>query len=248
MPYPPTSVNIRVISGRLFSARSFRAFCAHLWEALLCQKFLCVPCVLWEYLFSHRIHRIHRIWQRGYGRDAIPSYICAHLCHLWEALLCQKFPCVLWESLSSHGFHRFTQILRVRCSPTEFTEFTEFGSVGIAGMPYPPTSVRIRVICGRLFSARGSVYSVHSVGASSPFVRLVQQRLLHPLAESTEVVHKSHHLTISPQQHPFTSNPAFCMSSQYCGYDFVTTCGSLMRSPGNTIAAGANAIAMRWSS
>ena len=115
-------------------------------------------------------------------------------------------------------------------------------------MPYPPTSVRIRVICGRLFSARGSVYSVHSVEASSPFVRLVQQRLLHPLAESTEVVCKSHHLTISPQQHPFTSNPAFCMSSQYCGYDFVTTCGSLMRSPGNTIAAGANAIAMRWSS
>ena len=102
--------------------------------------------------------------------------ICAHLCHLWEALLCQKFlcvPCVLWESLSSHGFHRFTQILRVRCSPTEFTEFTELVSVGMAGMPYPPTSVLIRVICGRLFSARGSVYSVHSVGASSPLVRLV---------------------------------------------------------------------------
>ena len=105
----------------------------------------------------------YRIWQRGYGRDAIPSYICAHLCHLWEVLLCQKFPCVpcvLWESLSSHGFHRFTQILRVRFVPTEFTEFTEFGSVGMAGMPYPPTSVRIRVICGRLFSARGSVSSV----------------------------------------------------------------------------------------
>ena len=143
MPYPPTSVNIRVISGRFFSARgsvssvlicgrlfsarsfcAFRAFCgnifsptefteftefvsvgtagmpypptsvrirAHLWEALLCQKFLCVPCVLWEYLFSHRIHRIHRIWQRGYGRDAIPSYICEHPCHLWEALLCKRF-------------------------------------------------------------------------------------------------------------------------------------------------------------
>ena len=214
--------------------------------------------------------------------------------------------------MSSHGFHRFTQILRVRCSPTEFTEYTEFGSVGMAGMPYPPTSVNIRVICGRLFSARsfcefrafcgnifsptdftdlhrclecvvlqqntefgsvciagmpypptsvrirvicgspfsarGSVYSVHSVEASSPLVRLVQLRQLHPLAESTEVVCTSHHLTISPQQHPFTSNPAFCMSSQYCGYDFVTTCGSLMRSPGNTIAAGANAIAMRWSS
>ena len=121
MPYPPTSVNICairgspfsarssvssvLICGRLFSARSFRAFCAHLWEALLCQKFLCVPCVLWEYLFSH-------------------------------------------------GFHRFTQMLRVRFVPTEFTESTEFGSVGMAGMPYPPTSVNIRVICGRLFSAR----------------------------------------------------------------------------------------------
>ena len=50
--------------------------------------------------------------------------------------------------MSSHGFHRFTQILRVCCSPTEF------GSVGMAGMPYPPTSVRICAICGRLFSAR----------------------------------------------------------------------------------------------
>ena len=130
--------------------------------------------------------------------------ICAHLCHLWEALLCQKFlcvPCVLWEYLFSHGFHRFTQILRVRCSPTEFTEFTEFVSVGMAGMPYPPTSVRIRVICGSPFSARGSVYSVHSVGASSPLVRLVQQRLLHPLAESTEVVRTSHHLTTTTSFH-----------------------------------------------
>ena len=97
--------------------------------------------------------------------------------------------------MSSHGFHRFTQILRVRCSPTEFTEYTEFGSVGMAGMPYPPTSVLIRVICGSPFSARGSVYSVHSVGASSPLVLLVQRRQLHPLAESTEVVCKSHHLT-----------------------------------------------------
>ena len=43
--------------------------------------------------------------------------------------------------MSSHGFHRFTQILMVRCSPTEFTEF---GSVGMAGMPYPPISVNIR--------------------------------------------------------------------------------------------------------
>ena len=55
---------------------------------------------------------------------------------------------------SSHGFHRFTQILRVRCSPTEFTEYTEFGSVGMAGMPYPPNLCASVLICGRLFSAR----------------------------------------------------------------------------------------------
>ena len=30
-------------------------------------------------------------WQRGYGRNAIPSYICEHPCHLWEALLCKRF-------------------------------------------------------------------------------------------------------------------------------------------------------------
>ena len=68
--------------------------------------------------------------------------------------------------MSSHGFHRFTQILRVRCSPTEFTEYTEFGSVGMAGMPYPPTSVSICAICGRFFSARVPVRSVRSVGIS----------------------------------------------------------------------------------
>ena len=57
-------------------------------------------------------------------------------------------------------------MLRARFVPTEFTESTEFVSVGMAGMPYPPTSVNIRAICGRLFSARGSVRSVRSVGIS----------------------------------------------------------------------------------
>ena len=248
----------------------------------------------------------------------------------------------------SHGFHRFTQILRVRCSPTEFTEFTEFGSVGMAGMPYPPTSVLIRAICGRLFSARsfcafrGNIFppTDFSLGGYGilPYPRRLlwdilpqntpnSQNLLlrcpptdftdlhrylgcalfprnsqnpqnlaawvwqgchtllicaHPchlweallckrfcvfgvfrgsfftacsvgaaetaappggIHGSSVQISPPHHLTIY-----LTSNPAFCMSSQYCGYDFVTTCGSLMRSPGNTIAAGANAIAMRWSS
>ena len=89
----------------------------------------------WCVIFNHGLkrmfsHGIHRIWQRGYGRNAIPSYICAHLCHLWEALLCQKFPCVPCSSvgvlfqqevlcvpcvlrvyLFSHGFRRSTQML-----------------------------------------------------------------------------------------------------------------------------------------
>ena len=214
--------------------------------------------------------------------------------------------------MSSHGFHRFTQILRVRCSPTEFTEYTEFGSVGMAGMPYPPTSVNIRAICGRLFSARSFCAFCGKIFSPTDFTDLHRylgcavlpqnsqnsQNLVawvwqgcHTLLICAHPCHlweallckrfcvfgafrgsfftacsvgaaetaappggihgsmrTSHHLTISPQQHPFTSNPAFCMSSQYCGYDFVTTCGSLILSPGNTIAAGANAIAMRWSS
>ena len=278
MPYPPTSVRICAICGRLFSARSFcafRAFCRNLFPPT---DFTDLHRYLWCAVLPQNSQNTQNlaawVWQ---GCHTL--LICAHPCHLWEALLCQKFlcvPCVLWESLSSHGFllrrvwhlaiptppamgyspteyaeftepptemsshgfHRFTQILRVRCSPTEFTEFTEFGSVGMAGMPYPPnlcssvpsvggsslqevlcircipwellhrlfgwcsrdsctpwvgsvgmagmpyppTSVLICAICGSPFSARGSVYLVHSVGASSPLVLLVQQRQLHPLA------------------------------------------------------------------
>ena len=140
MPYPPTSVRIR----------------AHLWEALLCQKFLCVPCVLWESLSSHEF-LLRRVWHLAIPTPPAMGYYSTEYAEFTEPP----------AEMSSHGFHGFAQILRVRCSPTEFTEF---GSVGMAGMPYPPTSVNIRVICGRLFSARGSVYSVHSVGVSSPLV------------------------------------------------------------------------------
>ena len=139
MPYPPTSVNIRAVCGRLFSARGSVS------SVLICGR-----------LFSARSFCAFRAF-------------CGNI-----------------------------------FSPTEFTESTEFGSVGMAGMPYPPTSVNIRAVCGRLFSVRGSVYSVHSVGASSPLVRLVQQRLLHPLAESTEVCA---HLTTSPSHHNNTLLP-----------------------------------------
>ena len=103
MPYPPTSVCIR----------------AHLWEALLCQKFLCVPCVLWEYLFSHGFHRaiqmlrarfvptdftdLHRylgcavLPQNSQNSQNLAAWVwqechtLLHLCHLWESFLCKGF-------------------------------------------------------------------------------------------------------------------------------------------------------------
>ena len=127
MPYPPISVNIR----------------ANLWEALLCQKFLCVPCVLWESLSSHGF-LLRRVWHLAIPTPPAMGYSPTEYAEFTEPP----------TEMSSHGFHRFTQILMVRCSPTEFTEFTEFVSVCIAGMPYPPISVNIRAICGRLFSAR----------------------------------------------------------------------------------------------
>ena len=71
-------------------------------------------------LFSHRIHRIHRIWQRGYGRDAIPSYICEHPCHLWEALLCKRF----------REFRAFCGNL---FPPTDFTDLHRY--LGCAVLP-----------------------------------------------------------------------------------------------------------------
>ena len=50
----------------------------------------------WCVIFNHGLkrmfsHGIHRIWLRGYGKDAIPSYICGHPCHLWEAFLSKRF-------------------------------------------------------------------------------------------------------------------------------------------------------------
>ena len=122
-----------LIGGRLFSARSFcefRAFCGNLFPPT---DFTDLHRYLWCAVLPQNSQNTQNlaawVWQ---GCHTL--LICAHPCHLWEALLCQKFlcvPCVLWEYLFSHGFHRFTQILMVRCSPTEFTEYTEFGSVGM---------------------------------------------------------------------------------------------------------------------
>ena len=156
-----------------------------------------------------------------------------------------------------------SQNLLLRCPPTDFTDLHRY--LWCAVLPQNSQNTQTLVawvwqgchtllhlchlwksfLCKRfcVFGAfRGSFFTACSVGAAET---AAPPGGIHG---SSVQISPPHHLTISPQQHPFTSNPAFCMSSQYCGYDFVTTCGSLMRSPGNTIAAGANAIAMRWSS
>ena len=192
MPYPPTSVLICAICGRLFSARSFcafRAFCGNLFPPT-------------DFTDLHRYLGCAFLPQNSQNSQNLAAWVwqgCHTLLHLCasvpsvgvlslQEVLCIR--CIPWELL-----HRlFGWCSRDSCTPW-------VGSVGMAGMPYPPTSVNIRAICGSPFSARGSVYLVHSVGVSSPLVRLVQLRQLHPLAESTEVVCKSHHLTISPPHH-----------------------------------------------
>ena len=136
MPYPPTSVRICAICGRLFSARSFRVF--RVFRAF-CGN-----------IFSPTDFLLRRVWHLAIPTPPAMGYSPTEYAEFTEPP----------TEMSSHGFHRFTQMLRVRCSPTEFTEFTELGNVGMAGMPYPPTSVNIRVISGRFFSARGSVSSV----------------------------------------------------------------------------------------
>ena len=143
MPYPPTSVLICVICGRFFSARSFRvfrAFCGNLFPPT-------------DFTDLHRYLGCAVLPQNSQNTQNLAAWVwqgCHTLLHLCssvpsvEVLSLQEVLCILcipWEYLFSHGFHRFTQMLRARFVPTEFTEYTEFGSVGMAGMPYPPTSV-----------------------------------------------------------------------------------------------------------
>ena len=98
----------------------------------------------------------------GYGILPYPRHL------LWD-IIPQNTPNSqnLLQRRASHRFHRFTQILGVRCSPTEFTEYTEFGSVGMQQgchtlliCKHPCSSV------GGSSLPEGSVCSVRSVGIS----------------------------------------------------------------------------------
>ena len=93
MPYPPTSVKICEICGRLFSARSFcefREFCGR-----TCASKLRV--VLWKEFRG----------RRGYGRDAIPSYENSHGLHGYAQIRRVWHPCHTHAAtkLSSHRIH-----------------------------------------------------------------------------------------------------------------------------------------------
>ena len=65
------------ICGRTIRSQTI---CEHLWETLLCQKFLCVPWIPWENPTqpNHLCASVKSVGEllsgrRGYGRDAIPS-------------------------------------------------------------------------------------------------------------------------------------------------------------------------------
>ena len=158
---PQNSQNTQNLAAWVWQGCHTLLICAHpchLWEALLCQKFLCVPCVLWESLSSHGF-LLRRVWHLAIPTPPAMGYSPTEYAEFTEPP----------TEMFSHGFHRFTQILMVRCSPTEFTEYTEFGSVGMAGMPYPPN------LCS----------SVPSVGGSSLqevlCIRCIPWELLHRL-------------------------------------------------------------------
>ena len=112
----------------------------------------------WGALFSHRIQNTE-FGSVGMAGMPYPRHL------LWDIIPQNTLNSQnLLQRRASHGFHRFTQILRVRCSPTEFTEYTELGSVGMAGMPYPPNLCASVSSVGGSSLPEGSVRSVRSVG------------------------------------------------------------------------------------
>ena len=79
MPYPPTSVNIRAICGRLFSARSFCVFGAF-------RGSFFTACSVGAAETAAPPGLAAWVWQ---GCHTL--LICAHPCHLWESFLCKRF-------------------------------------------------------------------------------------------------------------------------------------------------------------
>ena len=170
--------------------------CVYLWEAFLCQKVLCVLCILWE--LSPRLLVYERgsilprnsrnsrnvrlrYWRRGYGRMPYPPNLCASVPICGRLFSARRFCvfCVFCGALSprllgwervvfSHGIHGIHRMLGC-----------VIGSVGMAGChtllicAYPCLSV------GGTSLPECSVCSACSVGTLSLFALLVLQRQLH---------------------------------------------------------------------
>ena len=80
-----------LICGRLFSARSFcefRAFCGNIFSPT---DFTDLHRYLWCAVLPQNSQNTQNLAAWVCSRDAIPSYICAHPCHLWESFLCKRF-------------------------------------------------------------------------------------------------------------------------------------------------------------
>ena len=87
MPYPPTSVLICAICGRLFSARSFcafRAFCGNLFPPT-------------DFTDLHRYLGCAFLPQNSQNSQNLAAWVwqgchtLLHLCHLWESFLSKRF-------------------------------------------------------------------------------------------------------------------------------------------------------------
>ena len=179
MPYPPNLCASVPICGRHFSARRFRVFCAFCGNIVShgfhrsTQMVGCVNspteftdlhgwfgCVGSPTEFTEFTEVWGCCWQRGYGRMPYPPNLCASVPICGRHFSARRFRvfCAFCGNIVSHGFHRSTQMVGCVNSSTEFTEFTEVCGCcwlrGYGRMPYPPTSVLIRAICGRCFSAR----------------------------------------------------------------------------------------------
>ena len=138
----------------------------HLWEALLCKKILCVPCVLWEdtvcfvgaaetaappelaSVESYFMNVGAWVWQ-----DAIPSYktsvlICAICGRLFSArrfcafrAFCGRIPFALLVQ------QRLLHPLNICVDPYHLWEaISRMWVRGYGRMPYPPMTLRLAVL------------------------------------------------------------------------------------------------------
>ena len=109
MPYPPTSVRIRVICGRLFSARSFcefRAFCGNLFPPT-------------DFTDLHRYLGCAVLPQNWAAWVWQGCHTLLHLCASVSSVGGSSLPEVSVRSVRSVGVLSLQEVLCIRCIPWE---------------------------------------------------------------------------------------------------------------------------------